>query len=145
MHDYIGLNSRLDTIQAAILNVKLKYFEDEVKKRIEIGGRYNELLENLVITQKAYENSTNVYAQYSIRVKNRDEFAKRMNEKGVPTAIHYPIPLHLQPAFRYLGLKEGDFPISERVSKEILSLPMSPFLTHSQQDLVVHVLKESLC
>ena len=145
VHDYIGLNSRLDTIQAAVLNVKLKYFEDEVKRRIELGTRYNELLNGLVATQQAYEGTTNVYAQYSIRVENRDEFTKKMSERCVPTAIHYPIPLHLQPAFKYLGYKNGDFAISERVSKEIVSLPMSPFLTHSQQDFVLHVLKESLC
>ncbi|PID47441.1 MAG: aminotransferase DegT [Proteobacteria bacterium] len=143
-HDIIGINGRLDAIQAAVLKVKLKHFDSEVKKRQEIGQRYNHLLENLVQTPQTSPQNTHVYAQYTIRIKNRKTFAKSLNEKGIPTAVHYPIPLHLQKAFEYLGYKEGDFPISERVSKEVLSLPMSPFLSLDQQDLVVNAIKKAL-
>lgn len=142
-HKYIGINGRLDAIQAAILDVKLKHFEDERLKREQIGTRYTKLLKDLdVITPKIVYSS--VYAQYSIRVKNRDEFIAKLNSASVPTAVHYPMPLHLQEAFSDLGYKEGDFPISEKISKEIVSLPMSPFLTSETQDYIVNTIKGSL-
>jgi UDP-2-acetamido-2-deoxy-ribo-hexuluronate aminotransferase len=141
-HKYIGINGRLDAIQAAVLNVKLKYFDNEVKLREEIGSRYSDLLEDAdVITPKIKEENTSVYAQYSIRVKERDEMAAKLNENGIPTAVHYPMPLHLQEAFANLGYKEGDFPVSERVSNEIMSLPMSPYLKEDEQDLIVNTIK----
>lgn len=144
-HDYIGINGRLDALQAAILNVKMRYFEDEVKARHRIGEAYSKALENICITPKIKENRTSVYAQYSIRVPNREKVSKALNERGIPTAVHYPIPLHIQPAFTYLGLKEGDFPVSERVSKEIMSLPMSPYLKEADQNLVIESLRDILC
>lgn len=144
-HEYVGINGRLDTIQAAVLNVKLDYFDAEITARERIGARYSALLQQSVITPVVGEGYSSVYAQYSVRVPNRERVAKTLNEAGIPTAIHYPIPLHLQPAFTYLGYKEGDFPVSETVAKEIMSLPMSPFLTHEQQDMVVDALKAALC
>jgi UDP-2-acetamido-2-deoxy-ribo-hexuluronate aminotransferase len=144
-HEYVGINGRLDTIQAAVLNVKLDYFDAEITARERIGARYSALLQQSVITPVVSEGYSSVYAQYSVRVPNRERVAKTLNEAGIPTAIHYPIPLHLQPAFTYLGYKEGDFPVSETVAKEIMSLPMSPFLTHEQQDMVVDALKAALC
>lgn len=141
-HKYIGINGRLDAIQAAILNVKMNHFEAEIAKRIEIGSRYNALLSTAdVITPKVMDDRTSVFAQYSIRVKNREVMAKKLGDAGVPTAVHYPIPLHLQEALAYLGYKKGDFPISEKVGNEIMSLPMSPFLTTEQQDFVVNTIK----
>ena len=141
-HKYIGINGRLDTIQAAVLNVKLKYFEDEIIKRKAIGERYSNLLKDAdVITPCVMHDRTSVYAQYSIRVKDRERVMQKLNDAGVPTAVHYPIPLHLQEALSYLGYQKGDFPISERVGTEIMSLPMSPFLTTEQQDFVVNALK----
>ncbi|MCX7820452.1 MAG: DegT/DnrJ/EryC1/StrS family aminotransferase, partial [Brevinematales bacterium] len=83
-------------------------------------------------------------AQYSIRVKNRDAVIKKLNEAGIPTAVHYPIPIHLQKAYSYLGYHEGDFPVSEKVSEEIMSLPMHPFLTEENIDFVVDSIKKSL-
>ncbi len=138
-HKLIGINGRLDAMQAAILNVKLNHFEDEVKARIEIGSRYTQLLKDSdeIKTPFVFEDRTSVYAQYSVLCKDRDSLSKKLNDAGVPTAVHYPIPLHLQEAFKYLGYKEGDFPVSERVGKSIMSLPMSPFLTKEQQDFVV--------
>lgn len=141
-HKYIGINGRLDAIQAAILNVKLKHFENEVKAREEIGSRYSDLLEDAaVITPKIAPNNSSVYAQYSLRVKDRESMIAKLSALEVPTAVHYPLPLHLQEAFKYLGYKEGDFPISELVSKEIMSLPMSAYLSESEQDFVATAIK----
>ena len=141
-HRYIGINSRLDALQATILGVKLRHFDDEVRLREEIGLRYNDLLEDTdIITPKIFENSTSVYAQYSIRVKDREEVIKRLNSRDIPTIIHYPKPIHLQEAFSYLAYSEGDFPISELVSKEILSLPMSAYLSEAEQDFIVEAIK----
>lgn len=138
VHKYIGLNARLDTIQAAILNVKLKYFDAEVKKRNLIADRYASLLsgEGHVRTPKVKDDRTSVYAQYSIRVRDREQVVSRLKDKGIPTAIHYPRPLHLQEAFGYLGLKKGDFPISENISREIMSIPMSAFLDEKDQEFI---------
>jgi UDP-2-acetamido-2-deoxy-ribo-hexuluronate aminotransferase len=141
-HKYIGINGRLDAIQAAILNVKLKHFDKEVKARDEIGTRYNDLLEDAdVITPKIAENNSSVFAQYSIRVKNREELIAKLNSQDIPTAVHYPIALHLQEAFATLSYNEGDFPISEKVSSQIMSLPMSPYLSEAQQDFIVKTIK----
>jgi len=141
-HKYIGINGRLDALQAAILNVKMNHFEAEIAKRIEIGSRYSSLLSTTdVITPKVMSDRTSVFAQYSIRVKDREAMAKKLGDAGVPTAVHYPIPLHLQEALAYLGYKKGDFPLSEQVGNEIMSLPMSPFLTTEQQDFVVKTIK----
>lgn len=142
-HKLIGINGRIDAIQAAVLNVKLDHFEEEVKARVEIGSRYSELLEDNedVKPPFVFENRTSVYAQYSVLCKDRDALSKKLADAKIPTAVHYPIPLHLQEAFNYLGYKEGDFPISERVGKSIMSLPMSPFLTQEQQDTIVAAIK----
>lgn len=143
-HKYIGINGRLDAIQAAVLGVKLSHFDDEVEARGRIGKAYSEkLAECNVVTPVIAEERTSVYAQYSVRVKNRETVSKALNEKGIPTAVHYPMPLHLQEAFAPLGYKKGDFPVSERVSEEIMSLPMSPYLSEEQQDFIVHALKEN--
>lgn len=142
-HKYIGINGRLDALQAAILNVKLKHFDTEIEKRITIGKRYTELLSDteLVNPPFVFENRTSVYAQYSVLCKDREALMKKLNDAGIPTAVHYPIPLHLQEAFEYLGYELGDFPISERVGKSIMSLPMSPFLSVEQQDFIVNMIK----
>lgn len=141
-HKYIGINGRLDAVQAAILNVKLKHFEEEVRLRDEIGSRYSDLLEDAdVITPNIADGNTSVYAQYSIRVKDREAMVEKLSKLGVPTAVHYPVPLHMQEAFKDLGYSIGDFPISELVSKEIMSLPMSAYLSEAEQDFVVQAIK----
>ncbi len=144
-HSKIGLNSRLDTMQAAVLLAKMDIFPDEVQKRAQIGARYTKLLQNLVKTPDIQDNQTHVYAQYTIEVeRDRDGFCERMKEKNIPTAVHYPRPLHLQPVFADLGFKEGDFPIAEKVSKHVLSLPMHPYLDEKTQDEIVAGVKECL-
>ncbi len=146
-HKYIGINGRLDAIQAAILNVKLKYFSNEVMKRWEIGQRYTTLLNsmnNTIITPAILPDRTSVYAQYSIRVPNREEVIKGLNTEGIPTAIHYPIPLYKQEVYQDLNINPEDYPVTEKVSKEIMSLPISPYLTIEEQDLIIEKLSECL-
>lgn len=137
-HSHIGINGRIDTIQAGVLNVKLKYFQDELEKRQAIAQKYNKNLKNL-ITPFVDDNSTSAWAQYCIRVPNRDEMMKKCSDRGVPTAIYYPLPLHLQEVFVYLGYKNGDFPITEKVSLDIMALPMSAFLKDKEQDYIIEV------
>jgi UDP-2-acetamido-2-deoxy-ribo-hexuluronate aminotransferase len=138
-HKYIGMGARMDTIQAAVLNVKLKYYEKDLKLRQEVAGKYSEKLKekNGIILPTIKNDRTSAWAQYSIRVKNRDEIQNRLKETGIPTAVHYPMPLHLQECFKYLGYKKGDFHVAERVSKEILSLPMNPYLSDEEIDFIV--------
>ncbi len=133
-HKYIGMGGRLDTIQAAILNVKLKYYPKDLSLRQEVASKYTEALKDKsnLILPFVERNATSAWAQYSVRVKNRDEVQSSLKEQGIPTAVHYPMPLHLQECFKYLGYKEGDFPISEIVSNEIMSLPMNPYLTDDE-------------
>ena len=147
-HKYIGINGRLDAMQAAILNVKLAHFKEEIARRIEIGNNYTKKIKTAykgdaadIITPFIPDGKVSVYAQYSVRVKNREEVTKKLNEAGIPTAIHYPIPLHMQECYAGCGFKDGDLPISEKVSKEIMSLPMSAFLKDDDQDFIV----ETLC
>jgi dTDP-4-amino-4,6-dideoxygalactose transaminase len=138
-HKYLGVNSRLDAIQAAVLGVKLKYIDTWNEMRRNNGARYSELLsglENVVCPYTAPEN-THTYHQYTIQVEDRDGLRGSLNEKEIATGLHYPIPLHLQPAYKYLGYGEGDFPVSERASGSVLSLPMYPELPRGHQDYVV--------
>jgi len=139
VHSHIGINGRLDAIQAGVLSVKLKYYDEEVAKREEIASRYNKNLKN-VITPFVNNNDKSVWAQYCIRVKDRDDMIKKCLDRDVPTGVYYPIPLHLQEVFEYLGYKDGDFPITEKVSQDIMALPMSAFLTTEEQDYIIEVI-----
>ncbi len=139
-HKYIGINARLDTIQAAILNVKLKYLDDEILKREKIAQIYDENLKNCIIPPKKLGFSS-VWAQYSIRVKNREKLMQNLQDQGIPTAVHYPLGLHLQEAFKYLNYQKGSLPNTELLSDEILSLPMSAFLKEEHQARVIEALR----
>jgi dTDP-4-amino-4,6-dideoxygalactose transaminase len=133
IHQTIGYNSRLDTIQAAILNHKLKSFDKQNLKRRKRAELYTKLLQNLPITllQEEINTQTN-YHIYGIQLTKRDTLFTYLKKKQINCGIHYPIPLHLQPAFAYLGYKKGDFPNAETFAKQILSLPMYPTLTNKQ-------------
>ena len=135
-HQFIGINGRLDSIQAAILNVKLRHLDDELAQRQRVAKIYDENLKNAILPQ-VKRNFTSVYAQYSVRVENRAELVERLSAQGVPSAIHYPLGLHLQVAFANLGYKAGSLPNTELVSSQILSLPMSAFLKSSEQEQVI--------
>ena len=143
-HPFLGMNGRFDTLQAAILIPKLAHFPDEVEARNRIGARYSALLKDICGTPHIRKGNTHVYAQYTIRVKNRDRLGEILKDKGIPTAVYYPKCLHEQPVFSRLGYRWGDFPESEKASREVLSLPMHPFLTEKEQDFIVESLKDAL-
>jgi UDP-2-acetamido-2-deoxy-ribo-hexuluronate aminotransferase len=139
-HPRLGINGRIDTIQAAVLLAKMERFEFEVGRRSEIGNRYSNLLSahGCNITRPFVEShNSSVYAQYTVQVDGRDDVVKKLSAAGVPTAVHYPVPLHLQPVFAGLGHSEGAFPISEACAKRVLSLPMGPDLGQDDQDYIV--------
>ncbi|MBA7530924.1 dTDP-3-amino-3,4,6-trideoxy-alpha-D-glucose transaminase [subsurface metagenome] len=142
-HQIEGYSSRLDNLQAAILRVKLKYLNKWNSIRRKNARKYNELLNNIegVITPHEADYANHVYHLYVIRTENRDKLIEELKLKGVATGIHYPTPLHLQPAYSYLGYKEGDFPITEKASQEILSLPMYAELNDRQIDEIVKLIK----
>lgn len=143
-HPLLGVNGRLDTLQAAILLAKMDIFEDEVRSRERIGQRYTENLRQHVRTPSLRPGNNSVYAQYTIEVEDRAGISARLKERGIPTAIHYPLPLSLQPAFSYLGYNKGAFPVSERAADRVLSLPMHPYLTEADQDRVISAVIQSL-
>jgi UDP-2-acetamido-2-deoxy-ribo-hexuluronate aminotransferase len=137
-HKYIGMGGRLDTIQAAVLSVKLKHYEKDLALRQEVASKYTEALSvKDLILPFVDENATSAWAQYSVRLKDREKNQARLKEQGIPTAVHYPMPLHLQECFEYLGYEKGDFPISEIVSEEIMSLPMNPYVTDEEIEYIV--------
>ncbi len=132
-HQYIGMGGRMDTIQCAIVDVKLKYYARDLSLRQEVAKKYTQALQGKGLVLPFVDSrATSAWAQYSIRVKNRDEVQSKLQELGIPTAIHYPMPLHMQECFKYLGHKQGDFPTAEQISEEILSLPMNPYLESSE-------------
>ena len=140
-HSHIGINGRLDAIQAGILNVKLKYYKEEIEERQKVAKKYNDKLQNTTVPF-VEDTSVSVWAQYCIRVENRDDMLQKCSDKGVPTGVYYPIPLHLQEVFKYLGYKKGDFPISEIISLDIMALPMSALLTKEEQDYIIKAINE---
>lgn len=137
VHSSIGVNSRLDEIQAAILLVKLKHFEDMLDKRNFIAKTYYKGLNNNFHLTEHVQSREHTYHQYSFRVEKREEFMDYLKGKGISTMIYYPIPLHLQTAFNYLNHQKGDFPIAEKISDEIISLPIYPTLPFELQQSII--------
>jgi len=145
VHDDLGINSRLDEIQAAILRVKLRWLDRWTARRREIAARYRAGLAGSGIGLPAERpGDLHVYHQFTVRVADRDGVQRRLSERGVRTAIYYPVPLHLQPLYRELGYRQGDFPESERAAREVLCLPIYPELTDGQVDEVVAGVKASV-
>lgn len=143
-HPLLGMNGRFDTLQAAVLLAKLPHFEWEVAQRGRVGARYTEALRGLCGAPEVVQGNTHVYAQYTIRVPDRDNVGARLKAMGIPTAVYYPKCLHEQPVFQTNGCRYGEFPVAEKASREVLSLPMHPFLSENDQDEVIAVLKKSL-
>lgn len=143
-HPIIGLNGRLDTLQAAVLLAKLDTFPSEVVARGRLGARYTQLLAGIAQTPSIASHHTSVYAQYTIEVDQRAAVQASLKEAGIPTAVHYPIPLHLQPAFAHLGKGVGSFPVAENAGNRVMSLPMHPFLDDESQIKVVDAVKAAL-
>lgn len=143
-HTHVGTNGRFDSLQAAVILGKWPEFEKEVTDRAYNGARYSELLKETVVTPKVAKGNTHVYAQYTIRVnpERRDDIRKELKEAGIPTGVYYPTCFHEQPVFDHLGYEVGDFPESEKATKEVLSLPMHPFLSEDEQNEIAEKLIE---
>lgn len=138
-HQYIGIGGRLDTLQAAVLLAKLPHYKNEIAMRKKVAQTYSHKLSNNpdFTVPQVKADRTSVWAQYTLRNQNRDGLQKKLQQAEIPTAIHYPKPLHLQECFGYLGYKAGDFPVAEKASNEVISLPMNPFLTDRELDYIV--------
>ena len=142
-HDEVGYNSRLDTLQAAVLSAKLPHLAAWSAKRRENACYYSDALAGIDGVQTPWIDPLNesIFNQYTIRAERRDELQAYLKSKQIGTSIYYPLPLHLQPCFAYLGYREGSCPVSERASKEVLSLPIYPELTRDQLDEVVDAVR----
>ena len=145
-HPIIGINGRLDTLQAAIVLAKLDIFPQEVELRQQVGQRYTDLLQNIpdLVPPVIKPDRTSVYAQYTVQVPDREQMQAALKDQGIPTAVHYPVPLYRQPAFAALGLDPAAFPVAEAVSQRVVSLPMHPYLTRQEQEKVCAVVREAL-
>jgi dTDP-4-amino-4,6-dideoxygalactose transaminase len=142
-HDVVGVNSRLDTIQAVVLLVKLRHLEVYNSARRAAAARYTALLSGTPVTTPfAAPKGEHIYHQYTLRAPKRDSLAAFLKEKGIPHAIYYPVPLHLQKAFAMSGGKTGDFPNTERAAAEVISLPMHTELTEGQLEFITGAVSE---
>lgn len=142
-HPVIGINGRLDTIQAAVVLSKLPLFDDEIEKRQKVAEAYGEAISKSAAVADGLqlpgvgEGNTSVWAQYTMLSPDRDSLREKLSAAGIPSVSYYAVPLHLQPVFEYLGHKEGDFPVSERVASQGISLPMNPYLSEEEVAQVV--------
>jgi dTDP-4-amino-4,6-dideoxygalactose transaminase len=140
----VGLNSRLDTIQAAILLAKIAVFREEIERRNALADFYSDHLRDVVAVPEKPAGVISAWAQYTIKVPHRDAFKKALGDQGVPTAIYYPLPMHLQPAYRQYGAGEGSLPVSEQLSRDVISLPMNPYWTPDEAARIVDAVKSAL-
>jgi dTDP-4-amino-4,6-dideoxygalactose transaminase len=141
--EFLGFNSRLDSIQAAILAVKLQYLDGWNERRRAVAHRYNELLKDFPVTPPCEARDVyHVYHQYTIRARERDQLAVHLKARGIGTMVYYPVPLHRQELYADLGYPESSLPESERASKQVLSLPMYPELSASQQEEIGVAVRE---
>jgi dTDP-4-amino-4,6-dideoxygalactose transaminase len=143
-HKIKGFNSRLDTVQAVVLSAKLKHLDQWNKMRNEKAKYYSELLKSVkgVVAPVIKSDRTHVFQTFAIRTKNRDKICEALQKKNIGVLIHYPIPLHLQEAYKELKYKKGSFPVAEKLCKEVLSLPMFPHMTNEQIEYVVDSVRE---
>lgn len=143
-HEIVGVNSRLDTLQAAFLRIKLKQLDSTLKGRKRVAARYHQALCDIPQLRLPIQrpNSEHTYNQYTLRVLDgqRDELKKKLQDEGISSMIYYPIPLHLQEGYKHLNYQRGDFPVSESLSAEVLSLPIDPYLSEQDQDRVISVI-----
>jgi UDP-2-acetamido-2-deoxy-ribo-hexuluronate aminotransferase len=143
-HSQIGINGRLDSLQAAILSVKLRHFDEEMAAKRQVAAWYTERLSGRVKTPRVLEHNQSVWAQYTIRVPNRESVQAKLKDKGIPTAVHYPLPLHQQPALADLGGTDKEYPVATRASAEVMSLPMHPFMTEADAETVANAVLGAL-
>ena len=144
-HSLVGYNSRLDTLQAAILSVKLRYLDGWTKKRREHAEAYNSAFKGLdLITPKEENFNYHIYHQYTLAVKNRDKLSAVLKENQIGHEVYYPVPLHLQKCYQFLGYKEGDLPVTARKAKEVISIPIYPELTLEERNFVIETVKQAV-
>ena len=139
----IGYNSRLDEMQAAVLNVKLSYIDEWNEKRRSLAEKYNKELEGKYKIQKAGKDTKPVYHMYSLQNPRREEIIRKLAENGIPSGVYYPVPMHLQKVFADLGYKEGDLPVVEKICNEVFSVPVFPELTLEEQEKIIAILKNA--
>ena len=143
VHDRVGVGGRMDTLQCAVVLAKLEIFGDETERRKAAGARYNALMDDLGIERvRQRDDRTSMFAQYTVMVDNREKVRAHLAEAGIPTAVHYPLPLHMQKAYRTGA--GGSMPVSERLAERVLSLPMHPYLEMEQQDMIAGKLRDAL-
>jgi UDP-2-acetamido-2-deoxy-ribo-hexuluronate aminotransferase len=142
-HRLVGINGRLDSLQAAILKVKLRHFPEELERRQQVASWYESELERLVTTPRVRKGNTSSWAQYTVRSPHRADLLAKLKERGIPTAIHYPMPLHQQEVYSGLGIRDASLPESVQASQEVFSLPMHPFLTREEVKLVGAAIREA--
>jgi UDP-2-acetamido-2-deoxy-ribo-hexuluronate aminotransferase len=136
----VGINGRMDSLQAAVLLAKMAIFPEEIDLRQEVAARYDRMLEGSVTVPRILAKNRSAWAQYSVLHPRRDEIIKKLRAHDIPTAIYYPIPLHLQEAFADLGYRKGDFPVAEKIAAEIFSLPMHPYLEKTDQEKICAII-----
>jgi UDP-2-acetamido-2-deoxy-ribo-hexuluronate aminotransferase len=143
-YERVGLNSRLDSLQAAILSVKLKYFEKHIEARQKAADWYDKYLYNIeeIILPERVNYSTHTFHQYTLKTKRRNELQNFLRDKGIPSMVYYPRAIHLQEAYRFLGYKQGDFPVSEELTETVLSLPMHTELTGQQLEYITNGVRQ---
>jgi UDP-2-acetamido-2-deoxy-ribo-hexuluronate aminotransferase len=144
-HEILGINSRLDTLQAAVLMVKLKYLDAWIEARRNAAAKYTQLFSKELSVTPPFEApyGRHVYHQYTIKLKRRDAVVSHLTAKRIPHAVYYPIPLHLQEAFKHVGASKGAFPLTEHAAEEVLSLPMHTELTEDQQSYITQSVMEA--
>jgi len=144
IHDEIGYNSRLDSLQAAVLRVKLKKLDGWLEARRAIAARYDRAFASIkaVRTPAVAEGNVHTYHQYTISLEGRDDLAQYLKEKGIATRVYYPVPLHLQPCYKDLGYSIGNFPVSEKAAERVISLPVYPELSDEQVEYIIGAVRE---
>jgi len=142
-HRLVGINGRLDSLQAAILKVKLRHFPEELERRQQVASWYEAELAGLVATPQVKKGNRSSWAQYTVRSPQRARLIEKLKERGIPTAIHYPMPLHQQEVYAGLGIRDESLPESVKASREVFSLPMHPYLTHEEVKTVASAFREA--
>jgi dTDP-4-amino-4,6-dideoxygalactose transaminase len=143
-HRSIGYNSRLDEVQAAILRIKFRHIDSYNQKRQEVAKLYTTMLGSAIQCPREFSDRTHVYHQYTIRSAKRDKIQSFLKSDNIYSVVYYPLPLHLQEAFKYLGYKEGDFPETESAAKEVLSLPIYPELEPEKVKIIAEIVLKFL-
>ena len=143
VHTEVGVGGRMDTIQCAVVLSKLAYFKEEIDKRLMVGERYNTLLSGKVKTIAKRSDRTSVFGQYTVILENREAVIEKLKTHGIPTAVHYPVPVNRQSAYKAFS-NDGESPVADRLSKQVMSLPMHPYLSESDIEKVSSVLLEAV-